>query len=36
MNSTNVQSGQAKLHKNERMGSIMQTPDHPENVAEEK
>jgi hypothetical protein len=36
INPTNIQGGEAKLQKNERVGSIMETPDNPENVAEEK
>jgi len=34
--STNVQTGQTELQKNQRIGSIMKTPDNPEKVAEEK
>jgi hypothetical protein len=34
--STNVQTGQTELQKNESVGSIMKTPDNPENIAEEK
>jgi hypothetical protein len=33
---TDVQTGQTELQKNESIGSVMKTPDNPENIAEEK
>jgi hypothetical protein len=36
VDSANVQTGQTELQTNESIGSIMKTPNYPENVAEEK
>jgi hypothetical protein len=36
VDATNVQTGKTELQKNESIGSIMNTPNNPENVAEEK